>query len=47
MAGNLDSSTEQSLMRIADQLAMLNNAIETQNDLLRKLVERLGTSDQG
>ena len=41
MAGNFDSNPEQSLMRIADQLAMLNKAMETQNDLLRKLVEQI------
>jgi hypothetical protein len=39
MPGNFDSNAEQSLMRIADQLAMLNKAIEVQNQLLRKLVE--------
>ena len=44
MAGNLDSSAEQSLMRIADQLAMLNKAIEVQNQLLRKLVEQKGSA---
>jgi hypothetical protein len=30
MAGNLDSSADQSLMRIADQLAMIDKAIEVQ-----------------
>src|SRR4029077_4064356 len=38
MSGTLDSSPEQSLMRIVDQLATLNNAIEIQNELLRKLI---------
>jgi hypothetical protein len=40
MAGNLDSNADQSLMRIADQLATLNKAIEVQNQLLRKLIEQ-------
>ena len=31
-------------MRIADQLAMLNKAIEVQNQLLRKLVEQKGSA---
>jgi hypothetical protein len=40
MAGNLDSSTAQSLMRIADQISLINKNLETQNALLRKLVEQ-------
>lgn len=40
MPGNFDSNPDQSLMRIADQLAMLNKAMEVQNQLLRKLVEQ-------
>jgi hypothetical protein len=40
MAGNFDSSPDQSLMRIADQLSMLNKAMEVQNQLLRKLIDR-------
>jgi hypothetical protein len=45
MAGNFDSDAKQSLMRIADQLAMLNKAIEVQNQLLRQLVERSGSGE--
>ena len=41
MPGNFDSNPEQSLMRIADQLAILNKGIETQNELLRKLIEKI------
>jgi|GEM_PF-6647153 len=40
MPGNFDSNAEQSLMRIADQLATLNKAMEVQNQLLRKLIEQ-------
>ncbi len=40
MAGNLDSNSSQSLMRIADQLSLINKNIETQNALLRKLIEQ-------
>ncbi|HEY0318509.1 MAG TPA: hypothetical protein VGC49_09480 [Solirubrobacterales bacterium] len=45
MAGNFDSNAEQSLMRIADQLAMLNKAVEVQNELLRKLIERVEAAE--
>lgn len=41
MPGNFDSNPDQSLMRIADQLASLNKRIEIQNELLRKLVEHV------
>lgn len=41
MAGNFDSNPDQSLTRIADQLASLNKRIEVQNELLRKLVEHI------
>jgi hypothetical protein len=43
MAGNFDPDVKQSLMRIADQLTMLNKAIEVPNQLLRQLVERTGS----
>lgn len=33
-------------MRIADQLASLNKRIEVQNELLRKLIERLEQGNQ-
>lgn len=46
MPGNFDSNPEQSLMRIADQLASLNKRIEVQNELLRKLIERLEQGNQ-
>lgn len=39
MPGNFDSNAEQSLMRIADQLAVLNKAIQAQNQLLRELID--------
>ncbi len=45
MAGNFDATSPQSLSRIADQLAMLNKAIEVQNQLLRQLVERTGSGE--
>lgn len=32
-------------MRIADQLAMLNKAVEVQNELLRKLIERVEAAE--
>ena len=41
MAGNLDSSSDQSLMRIADKLAAISKNLETQNEILRVIAERL------
>lgn len=41
MAGNLDQSAATALMRIGDQLSLIQKSIEVQNELLRKLTVRL------